>query len=377
MSAKGSLKKARDPRFQALFAIRGVSANVYKLTIDQIIGPKGNKEFTDLVMIMGCNVGPKFDLSKLVYDKIILSSDADVDGLFIQSLLLSFYFKIFPEIIMDGRLFIAVPPLYRVDDKNNPFVINNEDYINRYVKEASKNYKIGYVYKDDKIEYFDNKKLIEFLSDTSLYVEDIYQLSKHYKANDRLIEMIFEEISLIYTVSPEYTHDQLIDKINIQHLLHRINEEFPEISYKDNNKEIYGIANEKRQLIEISTQLVRKGMPCIKSISKWRPMLTNMIMRNVKTGSEERSSLLGILKNLARFQPNKVHRFKGLGENSDEDIKTTIMDPNTRTLIRVNISDIENDMKIFQMLRGGSPLDALNRKNMIRNFEFSRSDIDT
>ena len=328
-------------------------------------------------MIMGCNVGPKFDLSKLVYDKIILSSDADVDGLFIQSLLLSFYFKIFPEIIMDGRLFIAVPPLYRVDDKNNPFVINNEDYINRYVKEASKNYKIGYVYKDDKIEYFDNKKLIEFLSDTSLYVEDIYQLSKHYKANDRLIEMIFEEISLIYTVSPEYTHDQLIDKINIQHLLHRINEEFPEISYKDNNKEIYGIANEKRQLIEISTQLVRKGMPCIKSISKWRPMLTNMIMRNVKTGSEERSSLLGILKNLARFQPNKVHRFKGLGENSDEDIKTTIMDPNTRTLIRVNISDIENDMKIFQMLRGGSPLDALNRKTMIRNFEFSRSDIDT
>lgn len=377
MSAKGSLKKARDPRFQALFAIRGVSANVYKLTIDQIIGPKGNKEFTDLVMIMGCNVGPKFDLSKLVYNKIILSSDADIDGLFIQSLLLSFYFKIFPEIIMDGRLFIAVPPLYRVDDKNNPFVINNEDYINRYVKEASKNYKIGYVYKDDKIEYFDNKKLIEFLSDTSLYVEDIYQLSKHHKANDRLIEMIFEEISLIYTVSPEYTHDQLIDKINVQHLLHRINEEFPEISYKDNNKEIYGIANEKRQLIEISTQLVRKGMPCIKSISKWRPMLTNMIMRNVKTGSEERSSLLGILKNLARFQPNKVHRFKGLGENSDEDIKTTIMDPNTRTLIRVNISDIENDMKIFQMLRGGSPLDALNRKNMIRNFEFSRSDIDT
>ena len=377
MSAKGSLKKARDPRFQALFAIRGVSANVYKLTIDQIIGPKGNKEFTDLVMIMGCNVGPKFDLSKLVYNKIILSSDADIDGLFIQSLLLSFYFKIFPEIIMDGRLFIAVPPLYRVDDKNNPFVINNEDYINRYVKEASKNYKIGYVYKDDKIEYFDNKKLIELLSDTSLYVEDIYQLSKHHKANDRLIEMIFEEISLIYTVSPEYTHDQLIDKINVQHLLHRINEEFPEISYKDNNKEIYGIANEKRQLIEISTQLVRKGMPCIKSISKWRPMLTNMIMRNVKTGSEERSSLLGILKNLARFQPNKVHRFKGLGENSDEDIKTTIMDPNTRTLIRVNISDIENDMKIFQMLRGGSPLDALNRKNMIRNFEFSRSDIDT
>lgn len=76
-SAKGSMKQARDPRFQALFAIRGVSLNVFKASIDQIIGPKGNKEFTDLVTVLGCNVGTKFDLSKLNYDKIIIASDAD------------------------------------------------------------------------------------------------------------------------------------------------------------------------------------------------------------------------------------------------------------------------------------------------------------
>ena len=77
MSAKGSLKQARDPRFQALFAIRGVSANVFKMTLDQIVGPKGNREFTDLITVMGCNAGVKFDLSKLNYDKIIIASDAD------------------------------------------------------------------------------------------------------------------------------------------------------------------------------------------------------------------------------------------------------------------------------------------------------------
>lgn len=76
-SAKGSLKQARDPVFQALFAIRGVSANIYRMTLDQVVGPKGNKEFTDLVTIMGCNIGPKFDMSKLNYDKIIIASDAD------------------------------------------------------------------------------------------------------------------------------------------------------------------------------------------------------------------------------------------------------------------------------------------------------------
>lgn len=77
MSARGSLKQARDPNYQALYAIRGVSLNVYKVTPDQIVGPKGNKEFTDLVTIMGCNIGNKFDMNKLQFDKIIISSDAD------------------------------------------------------------------------------------------------------------------------------------------------------------------------------------------------------------------------------------------------------------------------------------------------------------
>lgn len=68
---------ARDPHFQALYAIRGVSANVFKMPIDKIIGPNGNKEFTELVTILGCNIGAKFDITKLNYDKIIIASDAD------------------------------------------------------------------------------------------------------------------------------------------------------------------------------------------------------------------------------------------------------------------------------------------------------------
>ena len=77
MSAKGSLEQARDPRFQALFAVRGVSLNAFKCSVDQIVGPKGNKEFTDLITVMNCNIGPKFDLNKLNYNKIIIASDAD------------------------------------------------------------------------------------------------------------------------------------------------------------------------------------------------------------------------------------------------------------------------------------------------------------
>ena len=71
------MKAARDPRFQALYSIKGVSLNTFRCDTDKIIGPNGNKELTELVQILGCNVGPKFDITKLNYDKIIIASDAD------------------------------------------------------------------------------------------------------------------------------------------------------------------------------------------------------------------------------------------------------------------------------------------------------------
>lgn len=389
-SAKGSLKNARDPRYQALFAIRGVSANVFKKDLSQLIGPNGNREFTNLITVMNCNVGAKFDMNKLQFNKIIIASDADVDGLFIRSLLMAFFFKLFPEIIQDGRLFIAEPPLYRVDDKKNPFVINKEDYIRRYVESASKSYRLAY--RGDSIEYLTRQELIEFLTATSGYVDDIMMLSDHYKVNDRLIEMIIEEFAMYYREVTNHHVNQNLNmsdedinisnikkcKDNIQLLMDRIGTEFPELYYDDKRDLIIGSIDAKLQLIEISESFIRKATPLIKTVAIWGPSQSIcMILKDVKTGTEHQLSLLGVLKILKKFQPNILHRFKGLGENDDEDIKTTIMDPNTRTLIRVNISDIENDMKVFQTLRGNSAQDVLNRKMMMKSFKIPKDQIDT
>lgn len=106
-------------------------------------------------------------------------------------MLCSFFFKVFPEIILDGRLFIAEPPLYKVDNKKNPFVINKEDYNNRYIKEVMKNYKVSI---DGDV--LNNDTLYHLLDDTSSYVDDIEMLSRHYNINDRLVEMILEEVAL-------------------------------------------------------------------------------------------------------------------------------------------------------------------------------------
>jgi DNA gyrase subunit B len=379
-SAKGSLKQARDPQFQALFAIRGVSLNVFRVSEDQIIGPKGNKEFTDLVTVMGCNVGPKFDMSKLQFDKIVISSDADIDGYFIRSLLIAFYFKMFPEIIMDGRLFIAEPPLYRIDDKKDPFVINKEDYVLRYVKKATKDYRLGYIIDDDDInvQYIGKDDWINFLTDTNQFIPDIELMSKHYKVNERLLEIILEEFAYNgLDKGGVYTADE-IKKINIQVLLDRINIEFPEIYFDDKDNLFKGSIDCKPQIVEISEHLISKSNSLIKTLIKYGANPRRMLLlKDTKTGSEHKVSLLGALKILQKYQPDILHRFKGLGENDEEDIRTTIMDPNTRSLVRVNISDIENDMKIFQLLRGNTSVDQMSRKMMMKEYVIDPQLLDT
>ena len=356
-----------------------MSANVIRLSLDQIVGPKGNKEFTDLITVMGCNVGPKFDKSKLQFNKIIIASDADVDGFFIRSLLLAFFFKLYPDLIRDGRIYIAEPPLYRIDDKKDPFVINKVDYVDRYVKMVMKDYRLGYQYGDDelKIDWFSKAELHDFLNETSSYADDMMTIVNHYKINDRLLEILFEEVASLGIEANDKNIPEMLKRINIQSLMDRIGREFKELEYDDNRGLIIGAIDAKQQVVELSAQLLKRGMELIGWIQKWAPDGKQIVLKAQKTSTEYRLSILGIMKMLKRYQPNILHRFKGLGENDDDDLRTTIMDPNTRTLIKVNIGDIENDMKIIQMLRGGSPVDALSRKQMMRGYRIPRDLIDT
>lgn len=323
-SAKGSLKQARDPRFQALFAIRGVSLNVFRVTIDQIIGKNGNKEFTDLITILGCNVGSKFDLSRLNYDKIIIASDADVDGYWIRSLLLAFFFKTLPEVVLDGRIYIAEPPLYRVNDPKNPFVINNADYLNRYVSQASKEYKIGYRKNEKSLdtEWLDKKTLTEFLDDTKNYVKTIIGdkgkggLVNHYKTNDRLLEMVMEELVLsdVNIEDENFNLQKEVQKINIQHMMNRIGTEFNELYFDDKHGIIRGVIDNKWQDFEVLPEgFVMNAKNAIRMLKKWMPPENGVIvLRNSKTNSEQMLSMLGCLKILQKYQPDVVHRYKGL-----------------------------------------------------------------
>ena len=303
-----------------------------------------------------------------------------VDALFIRSLLCSFFFKIFPEIIQDGRLFIAEPPLYRVNDKKNPFVINKEDYLNRYVKQVIKEYQIGYPDKDNEMsEVFKKDELEKFLRVTGSYVDDLQLLSQHYKINDGLLEIILSWIGYHDLYEGAESFEKLVESCyeTTKVLMERINEEYPEIYFDEHDKLIKGIIDGRYQSIEISERLIRKAQPLISIINNYSWGARKLKLKNIKTGTEYSLSLVEMLKMLKKFQPDILHRFKGLGENNPEDIKLTTMDPNTRSLIQVHISDIENDMKVFQILRGTSPLDAQARKAMMRGYKIPNDLIDT
>ena len=124
-SAGGSAKQGRDRNFQAILPLRGKVLNTESASLKKLLD---NKEIQDMVTSIGCGIGPKMDMSGLRYERIILLADADSDGHHITTLLLTFFYRHMPQLIADGRLFIAMPPLFRIDiGKETHWAADEED----------------------------------------------------------------------------------------------------------------------------------------------------------------------------------------------------------------------------------------------------------
>lgn len=132
-SAGGSAKQGRDREFQAILPLRGKVMNTEGMAPGKVLQ---NKELHDLVVALGCGIGKSFDLAKLRYQRVVLLADADSDGHHITTLLLTFFYRHLPELIHEGRVFIAQPPLYRIDISKETYWAADEEERERILAEA-------------------------------------------------------------------------------------------------------------------------------------------------------------------------------------------------------------------------------------------------
>jgi DNA gyrase subunit B len=365
-SARATMMGVRHPEYQAIFNIRGMSLNIYNGDLNAHLNPKtGNKEFVDLISVLGCGWGENFQFDKLKFDKIIIATDADVDGYGIRSMLCGFFVKVLPAIVQNGRLFIADPPLYRIVGKD-PYVTNKIKYKELCINNYKRYYDI--ILSDKDLDGNPIKDLGSFYNDTRNYLSNLRQRAEHYEVNCTVLELMMKSIAQQWNGEGD---------INISRMNIDVSDECPEIYWDPETKILGGVYDFKSMSIELSRSVLSVFKDDINVIKKYGYHLT--VIDKITKQKEVLA-----LSNALRFMEKKVmakilERYKGLGQVDDPTVlRQTIMDPNTRILINVKFgTDVTRDMNIFQNLRGKGEMDLAARKIFIKEFNLERDMIDT
>ena len=327
-SAGGSAKQGRDRVYQAILPLRGKILNVEKSRLDKILK---SEEIKNLITALGCGIGEDFDISKIRYNKIIIMTDADVDGSHIQTLLMTFFFRYLRGIIESGYLYIAQPPLYRFKKGKKEIYLKDEKALSEYlIENGIENFEFQGIGTKDLIEFF---KIVAHYRSTLNELEKRFQLIeivRHFIENPDLIGMknqeLYEQIkqkiqSLNFNILNEMLDEQrihlyvqtdsgLVDiKIDDELFTHPL---FEEAHF------VYG------KLKERNLEFLQGNDP-VEMLEK--------IEESSKKGAD-------------------IQRYKGLGEMNPEQLWETTMTPENRRLIRVEIKDVEEASDVFSLFMG-------------------------
>jgi DNA gyrase subunit B len=348
-SAGGSAKQARDRHFQAVLPIKGKILNVEKARYDKILA---NEEIRTIIAALGTGVGKEdFDIGKLRYKKIIIMTDADVDGSHIRTLLLTFFYRQMYPLIEKGYLYIAQPPLYKIKKGKTGFYLKDDHAFEEFlIKKISQEKKVK-IENNGKI--FSDLELAKILQNLILKKNYLKFLErKNYPS--RIIDLmlkneIINEKSLGNKEKMEDFQGKLFD-LGIASLLGQDEEHGVfEIAF---NWEINGRKiSQKINWELISSAEFRSLFKIYQNLKDFNPPPFIIEEDKEEIKIEDDFKLLDYLIESAK-KGLMIQRYKGLGEMNPEQLWETTMNPETRSLLKVTIQDAVEADEIFTLLMG-------------------------
>ncbi len=349
-SAGGSAKQGRDRKFQAVLPLKGKILNVEKARYDKMLG---HEEIRTMITALGTSIGKDdFDISKLRYHKIIIMTDADVDGSHIRTLLLTFFFRQMMSLIERGHVFIAQPPLFKVKKGKKEWYIKDEKTLTRELMRSATEdveVKIG---KDG--QPLSSRQLTAFLNNLVDYKAFFDKLEK--RLRDRKLVQILIESGL-------EMKSHLADKKNLEKVSGKIMDlgYETEIGFDEehslHNLVISGGATNGsyRRVIDldfISRAEFKRAVSLTHSLAEYdkSPFVLES-KNNLKLELTSREQLLDSVLSSGKKE-FAIQRYKGLGEMNPEQLWETTMNADTRTLLQVRIDDAVETDEIFTVLMG-------------------------
>ncbi len=345
-SAGGSAKQGRDRKTQAILPLKGKILNVERARFDKMLN---SAEIGTLITALGVVLEDKeFDLTKLRYHKIIIMTDADVDGAHIRTLLLTFFFRYMPGLIEKGYLYIAQPPLYKVKRGQSDTYLKDELALRNYLKSIilkNCNIKISNQELDeDKV-----KTLLDNLIRFSNIIKNYTNQVPAYIIEELLFLGFFNDMSSS-------------KKIDSQNLISRFNRLFKnnQIEWKvidvEEGLEIHRLEKGVKEVYEISNHLFSEKNKDI--IIELTNMLSEFNKDNEFTYKDEKilktSTITDLVDTIFNYSKKGLYiqRFKGLGEMNPDQLWETTLNPNNRTLLQVNVNDASDAEEVFSTLMG-------------------------
>lgn len=377
-SAGGSAKQGRDRSVQAILPLRGKIMNVEKARFDKILG---SEEIKQLIGALGCGIGnDEFDLEKLRYHKVIIMTDADVDGAHIRTLLLTFFYRQMLPLVQGGFIYIGQPPLYRLGRGKKEKYFLDEEQLNEHLYfEAAQKIRVVAHDKED-IEFIGNE-LTEQLKNLSIFKQIVLFLNRMNIWDELLLILLENNIKSADLFTEESFIKDLIKKLPQDDLI------IGNIRSCRWRPDCYEVDIAVKGQVQVMTTLgpqiplineYRKALALYPKIKELLSAKFSIFVATGKEGNEkmiEASNWMDMIATIRKetFKGSHLQRYKGLGEMNPIQLWDTTMNPDNRALVQVSIDNAEKADDMFTTLMGDK---VEPRREFIQNHALEVAELD-